>query len=116
MNISDRVCSDADMKNPIRIPDPTEQQLLDGVHVRLLREQERPRYDELLDKQHSLKSGQLVGEQLRYVAEYEGEWLALLSWSAGSYHLADRDRWIGWDAEQRRRRLPLIANNPKKSS
>ncbi len=113
MDISDRFCSDADMKNPIRIPDPTEQQLLDGVHVRLLREQERPRYDELLDKQHYLRSGQLVGEQLRYVAEYEGEWLALLSWSAGSYHLADRDRWIGWDAEQRRRRLPLIANNSR---
>ena len=38
----------------------------------------------------------LVGEQLRYVVECDGEWLALLSWNAGSYHLADRDRWIGW--------------------
>lgn len=113
MDISGRFCSDAGMKKPIRIPGPTEQQLLDGVQVRLLREDERPHYDELLDQQHYLKSGQLVGEQLRYVAEYNGEWLALLSWSAGSYHLADRDRWIGWSAEQRRRRLPLVANNSR---
>jgi hypothetical protein len=60
-----------------------------------------------------LKSGQLVGEQLRYVAEYAGEWLALLSWNAGSYHLAGRDRWIGWSDEQRRCRLPFVVNNSR---
>ncbi len=113
MDISGRFCSDAGMKKPIRIPVPPEQQILDEVHVRLLREEERPRYDELLDKLHYLKSGQLVGEQLRYVAEHNGEWLALLSWSAGSYHLCDRDHWIGWSDEQRRRRLPLVANNSR---
>jgi len=113
MDISGRFCSDAGMKKQIRIPDPTEQQLLNGVHVRLLREDERPCYDGLLDRQHYLKSGQLVGEQLRYVAECNGEWLALISWSAGSYHLADRDQWIGWSAGQRRRRLPLVANNSR---
>jgi len=101
------------MKKNIRIPDPTEQHILDGVRVRLLRAEERPQYDSLLDEQHYLKSGQLVGEQLRYIAEYGGEWLALLSWSAGSYHLADRDNWIGWSNEQRRRRLPLIVNNSR---
>ena len=63
--------------------------------MRLLREEERLQYDQLLDAQHDLRSGQLVGEQLRYVAEHNGTWLALLSWCAGSYHLKDRDQWIG---------------------
>lgn len=101
------------MKKSIRMPNETEQHLLDTVSVRLISEDERPRYDQILDEQHYLKSGQLVGEQLRYVAECDGQWLALLSWSAGSYHLADRDGWIGWSDEQRRCRLPFVVNNSR---
>lgn len=101
------------MKNPIRIPGKTEQHLLNGVKVRLITEEERARHDDLLDEQHYLKSGPLVGAQLRYVAECDGQWLALLSWSAGSYHLAARDEWIGWDDEQRRCRLPFVVNNSR---
>ncbi len=101
------------MKKSKRMPGKSEQHLLDGVKVRLITEDERARHDRLLDKQHYLKSGSLVGEQLRYVAECDGQWLALLSWSAGSYHLADRDDWIGWNDEQRRCRLPFVVNNSR---
>jgi len=101
------------MKKPIRMPDMLEQHLLDGVKVRLIGDAERLRYDQYLDTQHYLKSGTLVGEQLRYVAESDGRWLALLSWSAGSYHLADRDAWIGWSMDQRSRRLPFVVNNSR---
>ena len=95
------------------MPNMSEQHLLDGVSVRLICDGERVRYDTLLNKQHYLKSGQLVGEQRRYVAECDCQWLALLSWSAGSYHLADRDDWIGWSVEQRYRRLPFVVNNSR---
>lgn len=101
------------MKKSVRLPPQSNQHLLDGVSVRLICDSERERYDAILDKQHYLKSGQLVGEQLRYVAECGGQWLALLSWSAGSYHLADRDDWIGWNGEQRCRRLPFVVNNSR---
>jgi len=101
------------MKKPKQKPNMSEQHLLDGVSVRLICDCERERYDSFLDEQHYLKSGQLVGEQLRYVAERDGQWLALLSWSAGSFHLADRDAWIGWSDEQRRCRLPFVANNSR---
>jgi hypothetical protein len=101
------------MKKSTRMPNMSEQYLLDGVRVRLIGDGERARYDAFLDEQHYLKSGQLVGEQLRYVAECDGRWLALLSWSAGSYHLADRDGWIGWSDEQRRCRLPFVVNNSR---
>lgn len=101
------------MNKSTRMPNKAEQHLLDGVSVRLICDGERERHDALLDEQHYLKSGQLVGEQLRFVAECEGQWLALLSWSAGCYHLADRDDWIGWNRDQRCRRLPFVVNNSR---
>lgn len=101
------------MKKPERMPNMSEQHILSAVSVRLIGEGERERHDAFLDAQHYLKSGQLVGEQLRYVAECDGRWLALLSWNAGSFHLADRDAWIGWSADQRCRRLPFVVNNSR---
>ncbi len=95
------------------MPDSREQQILDGLHIRLIRKDEQERYEQLIDTHHYLKSVQLVGEQLRYVVEYAEEWLSLLSWNAGSYHLADRDDWIGWSDAQRRARLPFVANNSR---
>ncbi|MSU66217.1 MAG: DUF4338 domain-containing protein [Opitutus sp.] len=62
---------------------------------------------------HYLQSATLVGEHQRYVATYKGEWLAVVCFSAGSYHLRHRDQFIGWSPEQRRRRLPLVVNNSR---
>src|SRR5438045_5420232 len=64
-----------------------EQALLNGVEVRLIRPQERERFDQIIVEEHYLHNARLVGEQLRYVAEYKGQWVALLSWSAGAYKL-----------------------------
>ena len=102
-------------KVTFRIPGLSEQTILDTVIVRPLTadEQERARYGQLMTAHHYLKSDHLVGEQLRYVAEVAGQWVALLSWSAASYHLKDRDQWIGWSDPQRRRRLALVANNSR---
>lgn len=91
----------------------SEQEVLDGVEVRLLRPREQKRFDKLIETQHYLKDATLVGERLCYVAEYGGRWLALLAWSAPAYHLKDRDEWIGWTEEQRRRRLGWVANNSR---
>lgn len=98
-----------------RLPTLTEQELLTRVEVRLLGddEAERSRFRELMSAHHYLKSDTLVGEQLRYVAHVDGQWVALLSWCAAAYHLKDREAWIGWVPEQRRRRLALLANNAR---
>ena len=71
------------------------------------------RFDQLLTQHHYLKEAQLVGEHLRYVATYRGQWLALAAWSAAALHLKARDQFIGWSDEQRRRRLALLANNSR---
>jgi hypothetical protein len=90
-----------------------QQALLDAVQVRLIEPNERERFDRLLVEGHYLHSAQLVGEQLRYVADYEGQWVALLVWSAGAYKLKLREEWIGWSDRQKRRRLPLVVNNSR---
>lgn len=90
-----------------------QQALLQGVELRLLQPEERARFDQLLITEHYLKSAQLVGEQLRYVAEYQGQWVALFTWSAGAFRLRERETWIGWTAAQKKRRLPLVVNNSR---
>ena len=55
----------------------------------------------------------MVGEHVRYVATYQGQWLALAAWCAPTWHLRARDAFIGWTDEQRRTRLPLLANNAR---
>ena len=90
-----------------------QQTLLDGVHVRLIRAEERARFDQLIEEEHYLGNAQLVGQQLRYVAESQGQWVALLSWSAAAYKLKLREQWIGWSQPQKKRRLPLVVNNSR---
>ena len=96
-----------------RRPDAGEQEILDGIEIRLITLDETGKFNELVTKHHYLKSAVLVGEHMRYVATFEGEWLALGAWSAGAMHLKGRDGWIGWNDEQRHRRLPLVVNNAR---
>jgi hypothetical protein len=91
----------------------SEQAVLDGVSLRLVELQEQERFDRLIETEHYLHRAEWVGERLFYVAEYQGQWLALLAWTSAAYHLKARDGWIGWDPEQRARRLKLVANNAR---
>jgi hypothetical protein len=86
---------------------------LDRVQVRELRPDERSEFDWRLEEQHYLASSVLVGESLRYVAELDGQWVALLAFSAPALHLKGRERWLGWSARQRARRLGLVVNNSR---
>jgi hypothetical protein len=102
------------MSDHIFSTDEAERRVLKRVRVRLVTlEVEQARWDALIEKEHYLKSARMVGEQLRYVAELDGEWVALLGWSAASYHLRQREAWVGWNDEQRRQRLPFVANNAR---
>jgi hypothetical protein len=81
--------------------------------VRPIRAAERTEFDQILTRDHYLHSAEFVGEQLRYVAEYQARWVALLVWSAAAYKLKLREQWIGWSDRQKRRRLPLVVNNSR---
>lgn len=102
------------MSKEYRLPTADEQAVLESVVVRLVEADELPRFNQLLDEYHYLKSFQPVGERLYYVAtDAQDQWLALLVFSAAAKHLKHRDDWIGWSALQRRRRRPLIVNQSR---
>jgi hypothetical protein len=100
-------------KKPMSLMDPAEAEVVDQITVRRIEAKEQNRWDQLVSQHHYLKNANLVGERLCYVAEYQGQWLALLGWSAAAYHIRARDQWIGWNDNQRRARLPLVANNAR---
>ena len=46
-----------------------------------------------------------------HVAEWHGEWVALLVWAAAAFKCAARDSWIGWHPTVAFQRLHWVANN-----
>ena len=90
-----------------------EPEILKQVTVRLLREEERARFDTLLEQKHYLCSARMVGRTLRYVAELDGGWVALACFSAAALHLKAREKWIAWSPRQRARRLGFVVNNSR---
>lgn len=94
-------------------PTGDEQQVLREMTVRLVYPHEEERFNQLLEQEHYLKSARLVGQSLRYVVAWKGQWLALAAWSAPALHIKARDQFIGWTEEQRRQRLALVVNNSR---
>jgi hypothetical protein len=91
-------------------PEPT---LLQAVTVRLIENSERERFDEELVTKHYLRNATAVGRVLRYVAEYQGQWVALLVFSSPAFHLKIRDQWLHWSPRQVKERRHLIAQNAR---
>jgi hypothetical protein len=68
-------------------------------------------FNGLIQAHHYLGYSQPVGEHLKYMV-FSGERpVACLAWSSAPRHLGPRDRFIGWDKDQRRRNLHLLAYN-----
>jgi hypothetical protein len=86
---------------------------LGSVQVRLVRAGERRLWDRLMRQHHYLGFRGFVGESLRYVAERQGCWVALLGWCAAALKCGVRDRWIGWPAVVQWQRLGLVVNNAR---
>jgi len=74
---------------------------------------EEARFQALMAAHHYLGALPKIGHTLWYVATWQGQWLALLSFSAAAWKCAARDAWIGWDFRHQYDRLHLIANNSR---
>jgi len=63
---------------------------------------------------HYLSFGGAVGQNLQYlVRDGQQRPVACAVFGAAAWKCQDRDRFIGWSAEQRQRNLGLIANNSR---
>ena len=92
---------------------PPEALLLEAVTVRLIEDSERERFDAELVAKHYLQNAHAVGRVLRYVAEYRGQWVALLIFSSSAFHIKLRDQWLHWSPRQVKERRHLIAQNAR---
>ena len=82
------------------------------LSVRPIRPEERTRFDETLARQHWLGAG-LVGEVMRYVAEEDGEWCALVGFGSAALCVRSREDLLCWSDAQRYRRLRYVTNNQR---
>ena len=105
---------DRGMSTTLRLPRVEDPTILDQLQADLVLSPEQIQlWNGSVCEHHYLKNANLVGEQLRYVITYQGQSVALLGWSAASFHLKDRERWLRWSNLQRRARLSLLAQNSR---
>ena len=76
---------------------------------------QRQLWYEYMDRYHYLGYRIPFGAQLRYFiqSEINQTQLGCLQFSSPAWRMAARDRWIGWDDQQRRTNLQRIINNSR---
>jgi len=79
--------------------------------LKLVTSRESYLWNYLVHHYHYLGCPRLVGEHLRYLAFLKGQVVACLGWASAAFKVKDRDWFIGWEAQTRRKNLLFIANN-----
>jgi hypothetical protein len=70
-------------------------------------------FGSLMEAHHYLAYTQPVGEHLKYIFYARGTPIACMAWSSAPRHLGPRDRFIGWNPQQRRGNIHLMAYNSR---
>ena len=94
---------------PIDVPDKVEK--IQKMRLILVETEEHTKiWNELLIREHPRGTATFFGRQIRYLVESEQGWLGAIGFSSSALKLEDRDNWIGWEADSRRKYLHLISN------
>ena len=97
-------------KTPITAP----VEALPDLHLEIVTGRERSAlFREYVHRYHYLGYTPLPGAQLRYLALSNGQILALFGFGAAAWKTLPRDSFIGWNHDQRQKRLHLIVNNAR---
>ena len=87
---------------------------LGAVEIRQVRAKPQEKlYNSLIEHHHYLGYCHPVGEHLKYVVFAQGRPIACFAFSSAPRHIGCRDRFIGWNREQRTRNLHLLAYNTR---
>ena len=79
-------------------------------------EEERRWFRELIGRYHYLGHAVPMGAHIRYLvfaSEPQRAIVGCVQFSSASWHVAARDRWIGWDEATRVRNLRRVVNNSR---
>lgn len=74
----------------------------DDEHLRI--------WNELMLREHPLHDCRLVGRQLRYLIGSAHGWLGGIGLGSSALYLESRDKWIGWDEDQRAEHHERVVN------
>ena len=80
-----------------------------GLKLVVVQTDEQKRtWNELMICEHPRGSSLFVGRQLKYLIDSDYGWLGGIGFAASALHLAEREKWIGWDHTQRKDYLHRI--------
>lgn len=83
-----------------------------GLELKLLTNpKEYQLYNGIIERYHYQGCKIIVGQSLRYMCFINEEPAACVGWGSAAWSLSCRDRWIGWNKEQKDKNLYKIANN-----
>jgi hypothetical protein len=101
------------LDHPVPVPQQIPDAAGDIIDLRLIivkTEEDMRTWNELMIQDHPRGAGPLVGRQLRYLIQSEHGRLGGISFSSAALHLEDRDKWIGWDWDNRQDNLHHVVN------
>jgi hypothetical protein len=76
---------------------------VEGLKLVIVETDEQKRtWNELMIREHPRGSSLFVGRQLKYLIDSDYGWLGGIGFAASALHLAEREKWIGWDNAQRK--------------
>ncbi len=84
---------------------------LSDIRLELVSKATTSIWNEYIDRYHYLGYTRLPGSQLRYISYANNQIVACLGFGAAAWKTAPRDKFIGWNEEQRKNNLHLIVNN-----
>lgn len=70
-------------------------------------------YNSLIEQHHYLGYSLQVGEHVKYIAYSHGRPVACIGWCSAPRHIGCRDLHIGWNKDQRKKNISLIATNTR---
>ena len=86
---------------------------LSHLQLQMINKTNTSLWNEYIERYHYLGYTPLPGAQLRYFITANDQILALTGFGAAAWQTSPRDKFIGWNHEQRKRNLHLIVNNAR---
>jgi hypothetical protein len=86
---------------------------LPNLHLQMVTKASSSLWNEYIERYHYLGYTPLPGAQLRYFIRAGEQIVALTGFGAAAWQTAPRDRFIGWNHDQRKKNLHLIVNNAR---
>ncbi len=94
---------------PLPVDVPSTVNEIQGLKLTLVQTSDEIKiWNELMIEEHPLGAGSFVGRQLRYLINSSHGYLGGIGFAAAALQLSDRDKWIGWDTEQRQNHLHSV--------